>query len=82
VAALAARFRFPYLLLFTASLFVLDLLIPDFIPFADEVLLGLATALFASLRKPSGTSPVSGPSEPPAAEKNVTPPGGHRAGDG
>ncbi len=45
------RVRYPVLLLITAVAFVLDLLIPDFLPFADELLLGLLTALFASLRR-------------------------------
>jgi hypothetical protein len=48
---LAGRLRFPYLLLLTASLFLLDLLVPDLIPFADEVLLGLATLVLAAWRK-------------------------------
>jgi hypothetical protein len=45
-----ARLRFPVLFLTCAALFVLDLVVPDVIPFADEVLLGLATALLASWR--------------------------------
>jgi hypothetical protein len=43
--------RFPYLLVVTASLFFLDLLIPDVIPFADEILLGLVTLVLARLKK-------------------------------
>ena len=45
-----ARLRFPVLFLISAGLFVVDLVVPDFIPFADEVLLGLVTALLASWR--------------------------------
>ncbi|MET0009634.1 MAG: DUF6116 family protein [Candidatus Thiodiazotropha sp. 6PLUC9] len=48
----ADKLRFRQLFLLTASLFFLDLLIPDFIPFADELILGLLTLLFASWRKP------------------------------
>jgi hypothetical protein len=44
----AARLRFPTLFLITAGLFVVDLLIPDFIPFADEILLGLGTLILAN----------------------------------
>ena len=44
------RLRFPVLFLISAALFAIDLVVPDFIPFADEVLLGLATALLASWR--------------------------------
>jgi hypothetical protein len=47
----AARLRFPYLFALFVALFVLDLLIPDVIPFADEILLGLLALLFASIRK-------------------------------
>lgn len=44
-----ATLRFPKLLLLTATLFVVDLWIPDAIPFADEILLALATVLLARL---------------------------------
>ena len=50
VVARLTRLRFPVLFLISAALFVVDLVVPDFIPFADEVLLGLATALLASWR--------------------------------
>jgi hypothetical protein len=55
IVRLVSRFgetlRFPYLFLLTAGLFVLDLLVPDLIPFADELLLGLGTLLLGSIRK-------------------------------
>lgn len=44
----AGRLRHPTLFAITAVLFGLDLLIPDLIPFADELLLGLGTLLFAN----------------------------------
>ena len=47
----AQRLRFPYLFALTAILFLADLLVPDAIPFVDELLLGLLTLIFASLRK-------------------------------
>jgi hypothetical protein len=50
--AFAGRLRFRTLFLVTASLFVLDVAIPDFVPFVDEILLGLGTLLLAALRKP------------------------------
>jgi len=43
----ARKRRFPTLLLFTGGLFAVDLLVPDFIPFIDELLLGLATLVLA-----------------------------------
>ncbi|MBS3896596.1 DUF6116 family protein [Silanimonas sp.] len=39
--------RFRQLFIASAGLFVLTLLMPDLIPFADELLLGLATLLLA-----------------------------------
>ncbi len=33
------------------GLFLLDLIIPDFIPFVDEILLGLLTVLLANWKK-------------------------------
>ena len=38
----------------TAGLFLLDLIIPDVIPMADELLLGLAAMILASWRKRAG----------------------------
>ena len=58
----ARRRRFPTLLLITGGLFVLDLIVPDLVPFVDEILLGLATLVLArwkdrrQLPKPSSTS--------------------------
>lgn len=46
--------RFPQLFLITAAVFVLDLFIPDLIPFVDEILLGLATLLLGTLRRRTG----------------------------
>lgn len=47
----ASRLRFPQLFALVATVFVLDLLIPDVIPFADEIILGLLTLLLGSLKK-------------------------------
>ncbi len=49
------RLRFPQLFAITLILFVVDLIVPDMIPFADELLLGLATLLLGSWKKQSGT---------------------------
>ena len=43
--------RFPWLLALTAFIFSVDLLVPDPIPFVDEILLGLVTALLATRKK-------------------------------
>ena len=55
--AFAARLRFPQLFLLTAAVFILDLLIPDIIPFADEILLGLVTVLLGSARRKNSVIP-------------------------
>lgn len=65
----AARLRFPQLFFLTAGLFLLDLLIPDLVPFVDEVLLGLLTLLLGNLRSERGVEEE----QPPM--KDVTPPG-------
>jgi hypothetical protein len=50
----ASNLRFPRLLAVTAALFVTDLLFPDVVPFVDEILLGLLSLLFASLKERRG----------------------------
>ena len=53
VTRFAAGLRFPTLFMAMAGLFVLDLLVPDLIPFADEILLALGTLFVGSLRRRS-----------------------------
>jgi len=62
----ASRLRFPQLFAVIAALFVLDLFIPDAIPFVDEILLGLLAALFGMWKQRRNTVEA-----PPV--KNVTP---------
>jgi len=64
----ASRLRFPYLFLLIAVLFVVDLVIPDFIPFVDEILLGLVGVLFGTWKERKSVE-----AKPPM--KNITPPG-------
>jgi hypothetical protein len=47
----AAGLRFPTLFWITAALFALDVVVPDLIPMADEILLGLGTLLLASWKR-------------------------------
>ena len=59
------KLSYPRLFLVTAALFVADMLIPDIIPFADELLLGLGTLLLANWKrvKPRrGTATIDGDS--------------------
>lgn len=61
------KLSFPRLFVLTAILFFVDLLIPDFVPFADEILLGLGTLLLARWKKPddAGKPPIDGDSHRP-----------------
>ncbi|MCC7096105.1 MAG: hypothetical protein IT472_02855 [Thermomonas sp.] len=61
------KLSFPRLFVLTAVLFMVDLLIPDFIPFVDEILLGLGTLLLARWKTtPSADpQPIEGESRRP-----------------
>jgi hypothetical protein len=45
-----SRLKFPWLFAVTALVFGLDLIIPDVIPFVDELLLGMMTLLLGTWR--------------------------------
>ncbi len=47
----ARSLRFPQLFVLVAGLFLVDLWIPDLLPFADEIFLGLVTLLLGNWRK-------------------------------
>jgi Family of unknown function (DUF6116) len=65
VTRFAAGLRFPVLFALVAGLFLLDVVVPDLIPFVDEVLLALGTLLVGSLRKRRSDVPP-----PPAADSS------------
>lgn len=65
VGRFARRLRFPQLFAFVLILFLVDLAVPDMVPFLDEILFGLLTVLLGSLR--SGEAGEAPP------EKDVTP---------
>ena len=71
VLALLRRFtsglRYPQLFLLFAALFAVDLAVPDILPFADELLLGMLTLLLARLKDRRDDR-----GEPPVV-KDVTP---------
>ncbi len=75
IGRFASRLRFPQLFTFFLIVFVLDLIVPDAIPFADEILFGLLTVLLGSLRR-SQRQPQSQVPPEERVEKNVTPPRG------
>jgi hypothetical protein len=60
--AYLAKLRFPALFAITGVLFILDFFIPDAIPFADEILLGLGAALLGSWKKRKEPNPPNDPS--------------------
>ena len=66
IAGFLGRLRFPQLFAVAAGLFVLDLFIPDLIPFLDEIFLGLLSAMLAAWK-------TRGIADSTPAEKNVTP---------
>jgi len=61
------RLSYPRLFVLTAALFVFSLLIPDPLPFVDELLLGLFTLLLAR-RKRRTREPA-----PPAIDSSPSP---------
>jgi hypothetical protein len=65
-----SKLRFPQLFTFAAALFFIDFLVPDMIPFLDEILLAAATVLLGNLKDKSVAEDVEKP-----AEKDITPRG-------
>ena len=62
--------RFPGLFALLATVFLVDLVVPDFIPFVDEIILALLTMLFGlwkERRTTATTTAAGGPPLPPAA---------------
>ncbi len=69
--------RFPGLFALLATVFLIDLVVPDFIPFVDEIILAILTAIFAlwkDRRATIVTTAKSGPPLPPAAPPLPPPP--------
>jgi hypothetical protein len=64
-----ARLRFPTLLTITGVLFVVNLFMPDLVPFVDEILLGLVTLILANWKKRDGEIP--GPANQNAARAPI-----------
>lgn len=51
VSVAVSRLKYPWLLALTGIVLVIDLLVPDFLPFVDEIILAALTTLFASWRE-------------------------------
>ena len=73
ITRFASRLRFPQLFVFAAVLFFIDLLIPDLIPFFDEILLGLVTLLLGSLKNDGAAQQQEPAAEEKPPEKDITP---------
>ncbi len=71
ITRFASGLKFPQLFVFALALFILDLLIPDLIPFFDEILLGLVTLLLGSLKSKESAAERAARDKPPM--KDVTP---------
>ena len=59
------RLSYPRLFALAAALFAIDLVIPDVIPLADEILLGLGTLLLANWKKRKNQAPIDAPRNVP-----------------
>ena len=64
--AWARRLRYPTLFKLTAALFAISVLLPDPLPFVEEIMLGLGTLLLANWKqrkaptRGNGTPPIDG----------------------
>lgn len=56
----AGTLRHPTLFKILAAAFLLDTVIPDFIPFVDEIMLGIATLLVARWKHGNPPGPTDG----------------------
>jgi hypothetical protein len=65
VLGFLGKLSYPRLFALTAALFAIDVVVPDFVPFADELLLGLGTLLLANWKRrktpeAQGKAPIDG----------------------
>jgi hypothetical protein len=51
ILAFLSRLRFRALFIITLGIFLIDFVIPDLIPFVDEILLGAATLLLSQWKR-------------------------------
>ncbi len=60
IVARLSRLRRPVLFAVVAVLFVLDIAVPDAIPFLDEILLGIGAALLSTWHRKPEPAPAPG----------------------
>ena len=65
ITRITANMRFPTLFLIVGGLFLVDLVVPDLIPFYDEILLAMLTVLIGSVRRRRQTIDAAAQSEEP-----------------
>lgn len=69
ILAFLSQLRFRSLFLITGAIFLADLLIPDLIPFVDELLMGALTLLFAAWKRDRRPLPDTPPKLPDATDR-------------
>lgn len=73
-----SRLKYPWLLALTVTALIVDVLVPDFVPFIDELTLAAMTALFAMWRErrqlPIKTVQATNQAEPKTIGQDGTPP--------
>ena len=71
VGSLVARMKYPWVFVLLAAIFVVDTIIPDPIPFVDEIMLALLTFLVGTWRTRGRSAgevvDVDPPGGPPSA---------------
>jgi hypothetical protein len=72
VGSLVGRMKYPWVFMLLAAVFIVDTIVPDPIPFVDEIMLALLTFLLGTWRtREKGPTevvdvdPASTPPEPP-----------------
>lgn len=56
-----SKLKFPQAFAFFVALFLLDLIVPDFVPFIDEILLAAGTVMLSRWKKSPEPPPVQLP---------------------
>ncbi len=51
--------RFPWLMLLATVAFVVNLFVPDAVPFLDEIILGLVAVILGRLKRKPRTRPIT-----------------------
>jgi hypothetical protein len=73
VGSLVGRLRYPWVFVLLGALFVVDLVVPDPIPFIDEVMLALLTLLAGSWRTRRKAAPPTVEVSPPGSDAKSPP---------